>query len=83
MKKNKIIMILANHRNGDKVDIEVPLDITANELIVALNESFKLGMNTEEIYKCYLSTENPIALVKGNKTLAEYGLRDGTVINIV
>ena len=53
MKNKKIIMVLVNHRNGESVDIEVPVDITANELIIGLNEGFKLGMNTEDNYNCY------------------------------
>ena len=33
------------------------------------------------IHICYLKSENPIALLRGNKTLAEYGIRNGTLIN--
>ena len=62
------------------VDLEVPLNITANELVVALNTAYELGIDTGNIKNCYLKAENPIALLRGNKTLSEYGLRNGSVI---
>lgn len=61
-------------------DIEIPLFITANELVCALNNVYELGINIADIKKCYLKAERPIALLKGNKTLAEFGVRNGTVI---
>ena len=64
-----------------KLDISVPLEISANELIIGLNEGFGLGMDTSDISKCFLRTESPIALIKGNKSLKDFGLRNGTIIN--
>lgn len=63
-----------------KTDIEVPLDITANDLIIALNKSYRLNMEIENIFNCYLISENPIAFLRGNKTLREYGIRNGSWI---
>lgn len=63
------------------VDLEIPLNITANELVIALNTAYELGIDTGDIKNCYLKSENPIALLKGNKTLSEFGLRNGSVIN--
>lgn len=74
-------MLFVNHKDNSQVDIEVPLDITAIELITGLNNGFGLGMNTEDIYQCHLSAENPIVLVRGNKTIEEIGLHDGSVIH--
>lgn len=65
---------------GQKTDLEVPLDITANDLIIALNSAYNLQMDTENIFNCYLIAENPIAFLRGNKTLREYGIRNGTQI---
>ena len=62
-------------------DLEIPLDISANELVLALNMAYDLGIDTSNIKDCYLKAENPIALLKGNKTLSEFGLRNGSVIN--
>lgn len=81
MNEDKIIAILHLHKKNKKIDVEIPLNITANELILALNQGFGLGLNTSEISKCYLKTENPIALLKGNKKVSEYELHNGTIIN--
>lgn len=78
-----VTMSLCIHSRGIKVDILVPLDISANELIIGLNEGFGLGMDTTDMSKCFLRTESPIALVKGNKLLKEFGLRNGTIINCI
>ena len=61
-------------------DIEIPLYITANELVVALNEAYDLKSDTSNVKNCYLKAEKPIALLRGNKTLEEFGVRNGTVI---
>jgi len=80
---DKAIMILHFHRLNKKIDIEVPLNISAKELVIALNDAYDLKIDTEDISKCYLRCENPIALLKGDKTLKEYGLHNGSVINII
>lgn len=81
MEKNNAIIVFRIFRQKKTVDIEVPLDITANELVNALDAAYKLNIDTTDIKKCYLKAENPIALLRGNKTLKEYGVRNGTVIN--
>ena len=62
-------------------DLEVPLEITANELVLALNTAYGLGIDTTDIKNCYLKSENPIALLRGNKTLKEFGIRNGSIVN--
>jgi uncharacterized ubiquitin-like protein YukD len=81
MEEKRIVCILYLHKEKKMIDIDVPLNISANELIVALKEGFKLDIDTNDLSQCYLQAENPTALLKGNKTLEEYGLRDGTIIN--
>lgn len=81
MEKNTAIIILNLVKQKASADLEVPLDISANELVIALNTAFNLGIDTSDIKNCYLKAENPIALLKGNKTLSEYGIRNGSVIN--
>lgn len=76
--EEKIIMIFEH--NGRQVDIEAPLDITANELIFGLNNGFNLGIDLSNNDKYFMRAENPVALVKGEKTLEELGLRNGTRI---
>ena len=79
--KKKIVMRFVIFCRNESYDIEVDNDITANELVRGLNTAFGLGINTNDIIDCYLKTENPIALIKGDKKLYEYGLRNGTIIN--
>lgn len=79
--EERITVTLYLQKRQEMHDIEVPLDITANELLVALNRGYELDVDLKDITQCYLKTENPIALLKGNKTLAEYKLHNGTLIN--
>lgn len=81
MKDTAIIIVKIKSRNAIK-DIEVPLDITANELVIGLNSAYDLGININDIRNCYLKMENPIALMHGNKKLRDYGMHDCSVINI-
>ena len=81
MEKETAIIIFNIIKRNFTVDIEVPLDISANDLINALNSAYNLGIDTSDIKNCYLNMENPISLLKGNKTLADFGMRNGSVIN--
>lgn len=83
MEKKQIVVLFINHRNGTERDIEIPLDITAGELITGLNKGLLLGMNTDDLFECSLSAENPIILIKGNRTIGELGLHDGSIIHFV
>ena len=58
----------------------MPLGITVNELAAALNEAYELGLDTDDMVNCYLKAENPIVLMKGNHTLEEFGIRNGSLI---
>ena len=81
MNKDTAMIVFNIIKRNFTVDLEVPLDISANDLVNALNTAYELNINTSDIKNCYLKAENPIALLKGNKTLAEFGLRNGSVIN--
>ncbi len=78
-KERVIIRFVARNKNIS-CDIEVPLDITANDLIVGLNEAYNLGIDLSDIRQCYMSCENPVVLIKGKRLLGEYGVRDGSLI---
>lgn len=80
MNKETAIVIFHIAKRNFSVDLEIPLHITANELVLALNAAYELNIDTSDIKNCYLKAENPIALLKGNKTLADYGLRNGSDI---
>lgn len=79
--ENTAIVILKIHKKKLVADLEIPLDISANELVFALNAAYDLGIDTTDIKNCYLKAENPIALLKGDRTLADFGLRHGSVIS--
>lgn len=81
MNRDVAIIIFNIVKRQFTIDLEVPLDITANELVIALNTAYDLGIDTTNIKNCFLKAENPIALLRGNKTLIEYGIRNGSVIN--
>ncbi len=78
----KVVMILELVNRNEVHDIEVPLDISANDLVLALNKAYNLGLDTNNFSERYLKTENPIALLKGSKLLREYDLKNGTRIII-
>lgn len=81
MNGDTAIIVLKIPKQKLITDLEIPLNISANELVFALNTAYNLGIDTSNIKDCYLKAENPIALLKGNKTLSEFGLRNGSVIN--
>lgn len=77
---NKVIIQFINEGAKQNVELEIPINITAHDLIIALNEAFNLEMDVDNIFNCYLIAENPIAFLHGNKELSEYGIRNGTKI---
>ena len=81
MDKETAIIVFNIAKRNFTVDLEVPLDISANDLVDALNSAYNLGIDTSNIKNCYLKMENPISLLKGNKSLADFGMRNGSVIN--
>ncbi len=81
MEKDRVVIIFNNKKANTSMDIEIPLNITATELVVGLNAAYDLGIDVADIKKCYLKSEKPIALLKGNKLLSQYGIRNGSIIN--
>ena len=78
----KIVIVFRQIKNRMVFDseLEIPTNMTANDLIVALNQLIDLGMNINKIQSCYLKAENPIALLKGDKTIADIGLINGSIV---
>ncbi len=79
--ESSVIMIFNYVKMNKKIDIEVPLNISANELIYGLNKGLGLGINLSNIAECYLCTEEPRTLLRGDALLESFGLRNGTIIN--
>ena len=80
MNQETVTVIFSAPKRKLAADIEVPLNMTANDLVVALNEGYHLGIDVSNIKNCYFKAEKPIALLRGYKTLKEFGIRDGTTI---
>ncbi len=80
MEKDTVVVIFKIAKRKQSFDIEIPLNISANELVVALDSAFELGIDTSDIKSCYLQAENPIGLLKGEKTLKDFGIRNGSII---
>lgn len=78
--EEKVIVDFVNNATKFKTEIEIPLDITANDLAMSLNQAYELNMDVDNKFNCYLVAENPIAFLRGNKTLREFGIRKGTII---
>lgn len=70
------ITIIVHDITGCAYDVEVPLDITASELIFGLHT----GLNHAGECPAALRCENPTAFLTGEKTLSLFGLRDGSNI---
>lgn len=78
--QENIIIELHSKKKGYLFDLEIPIHITAVELLQSLNQSLNLGIQIDHIADCYLVAENPIALLRGDVQLSEYHLHDGTKI---
>lgn len=78
--EEKAIVIFKIQERNEQFDLEIPLNISANDLVIALNSAYDLGIDVSNIKNCYLKAENPIALLRGNKNLSEYGIRNGSII---
>ena len=78
--KDKIIVQFERSKTGELIDLEIPLNITANELVHSLNEGLKLDIDLNNVAENYLVSENPVALLRGDIVLENLGLRDGSKI---
>lgn len=78
--ENRIVVEFNNLKANTKVDIDIPTDISVRELLVGLNQAYGLNVDVGNVKECYLKSENPICLLRGNKTIGEFGLHDGSRI---
>ena len=63
-------------------DLEVPLKITANDLILALNEIYHMDLETQNVSRYSLKMKYPLGIISGSKVLGKSGVRNGTVITV-
>lgn len=78
--QDKIVIVFNIVSRNESYDLEIPTDITTKDLVIGLNEAFGLDIDTSDTNKCYLKSENPIALMRGNKKITDYRLRNGSII---
>lgn len=76
MKKTAIV-ILNIPQKGILKDIEVPVNISADRVVEAIAQIYKLEKTSQ------LLCENPIVLIGGKRTLGELGVHDGSVIKCI
>ncbi len=79
MNEKAMVTFLAPKQNI-MVDLEIPLGITVNELVIALNSAYNLGIDVSDTKNCFLKSENPIAFLKGNRLISDFGVRNGTAL---
>ncbi|MBR6524532.1 MAG: hypothetical protein IKT57_01015 [Clostridia bacterium] len=78
-----IVVEFRNAVTGQSVDLEIPLFITARELIDALNDTYNLGIDMNKSEQVYLQAENPYALIKGDHKLSDYRLGNSTILHFI
>jgi len=78
---NSVIITVNLIKKNQSYDLEIPLDISASELCTALFKEY-LPEHYGDMQQYYLRAERPIVLLRGERTLRDYGIRDGSVINI-
>lgn len=78
--KERVVILFNAPNHNIYCDLDVPLDISANDLVIALNDAYKLGIDISDINQCFFRSDNPIALIRGKKLLGEFGIRDGSLI---
>ena len=79
---NTVIVEFHPTLGAESIDLEIPLEISAEDLLEALNTAFNLGISSTDYSQRYLRSERPIALIKGNKTLETFGLRNGSILYV-
>lgn len=80
MNKENVVIIFRARKKKIVTELEIPIGISATELVMGLNEAYDLGIDISNIRECYLISYNPIALIKGDKTIKEFGIRDGSTV---
>ena len=76
----KALIEFFEEKDGKMRELEIPLDITANDLIRCLDKAYGLHLDVKNIYGCQFVMENPVARLHGDRTLEEFGMRDGSVV---
>ena len=81
--ENTVQVLLIDHHSNRRIYLELELSMTAFELFTGLNNALGWGVDLQNSRSCYLSCENPTALLRGSHTLQEFGLRDGSTLQYI
>lgn len=81
MENDYVTIVFKNQKAEKEYDLVVPLNISAHDLVIALNSAFELNIDVSDIKNCYLSADKPLAFLRGEKTLKEHGIRNGSVVS--
>jgi len=80
--KDRAVVVFEVPETGLKKEIDIPLEISANDLIVSLNSTYDLNMDTDNLSACYFVSDNPMAFLHGSRKLSDFGIRDGSRIMV-
>ena len=73
------ICVIFNNDTGDRVDLEIPTDVTADVLIRSLNAAFRSGKRKAVAIR----TLNPISYLCGYTRVEDAKLHNGTELFLV
>ena len=79
---NKLVITVTVPQAHVREELEVPADLSANELIRALYAMYHLPYVPEKREAYYLCSNHPRQLLRGSRTLDELGIYDGADITI-
>ena len=80
---DKAIITLKIQNTNEEYELEIPTNITVKELCNALNRALRLEERNIDISNYYIKTFNPLSFIKGRDILKDYGIRNGTIIELV
>ena len=80
---DKAIITLKIQNTNEEYELEIPINITVKELCNALNRALRLEERNIDISNYYIKTFNPLSFIKGRDVLKDYGIRNGTIIELV
>ncbi|MBR6569393.1 MAG: hypothetical protein IKK75_02965 [Clostridia bacterium] len=75
-----LVITFIDEEKKQSHDLEVPDEITADELVSALQTAYHLRSRLLDSSSQYMRMEFPIGLIKGKNTLKELGMRNGSII---
>ena len=80
---DKAIITLKIQNTNEEYELEIPINITVKELCNALNRALRLEERNIDISNYYIKTFNPLSFIKGRDILKDYGIRNGTIIELI